>query len=362
MVKKDKLNLLKEISEVNGVSGFEIEATRFVKKFLNDCVDEFDYDNIGSLISLKKSGKKNAPKVLFTAHIDEVGFMISKIEENGYLKFEPVGGWWGHVALAQRYIVTTSSGKKFLGVTGSKPPHGMGNEERSKVLDIKNMFLDIGVTSKKEVLDLGINVGDIMTPDSKFATLANPRFLLGKAWDDRICVAATMEMLRDLKEEQLDCDLYVASTVQEEVGLRGAKTATYRVKPDIGIALDVTMSNDLPGSSGNDTKLGSGVALSVMDRSVIGHNGLRHFVEKICQDNKIPYTLDVLPVGGTDSGEIHKSFDGVINMTISIPCRYFHSHISVVDIEDYNNLVKVITLIVKKVNAKVLKELKESKK
>lgn len=362
MVKKDKLNLLKEISEVKGVSGFEVPATLYVKKYLKDCVSEFDYDNLGSLISVKKSKKKNAPKILFTAHIDEVGFIVSKIEENGYIKFEPIGGWWGHVALAQRYIITTADGKEYLGVTGSKPPHGMGMDERSKVLDIKHMFLDIGVKNKKEVLDLGINVGDVITPDSKFATLANPRFLLGKAWDDRICVAATMEMLKDLKNEELNCDLYVASTVQEEVGLRGAKTATYRVKPDIGIALDVTMSNDLPGSSGNDTKLGSGIALSIMDRSVIAHNGLRHFVEKICKENKIPYTLDVLPAGGTDSGEIHKSFDGIINMTISIPCRYFHSHISVIDLEDYNNLVKVITLISKKVDSKVLKELREFKK
>lgn len=362
MEKKEKLKLLKQISEVNGVSGFEVEATRFVKNYLSDCNLEFDYDNLGSLIALKKSKKKNAPKILFTAHIDEVGFMVSKIEESGYLKFEPVGGWWGHVALAQRYIITTSTGKEFLGVTGSKPPHGMGMDERSKVLELKNMFLDIGVKSKKEALDLGINVGDIITPDSKFATLANPRFLLGKAWDDRICVAATMEMLKDLSKEELSCDLYVASTVQEEVGLRGAKTVTYRVKPDIGIALDVTMSNDLPGTNGNDTKLGSGIALSIMDRSVIGHTGLKSYVEKICKDNKIPYTFDVLPAGGTDSGEIHKSFDGIINMTISIPCRYFHSHISVVDIEDYNNLVKVISLIVKNLDQKVLTKLKDSKK
>jgi len=150
--------------------------------------------------------------------------------------------------------------------------------------------------------------------------------------------------------------------VQEEVGLRGAKTTTHRVKPDIGIALDVTMSNDLPGSAGNDTKLGSGIALSIMDRSVIAHNGLRKLVEKICKENKIPYTLDVLPAGGTDSGEIHKSFDGIINMTISIPCRYFHSHISIIDLEDYNNLVKVITLISKAIDSKVLKDLREFKK
>jgi len=360
MTEKERLKLLKEISEVCGISGYEKEATRVVKKYVEDSVDEIDYDNLGSLIAHKKGDK--SVKCLFTAHIDEVGFLITEIEKNGFLRVQPVGGWWGHVLLSQRMTIVNSAGKKFIGVVGSKPPHGMGAEERKKVLEIKDIYIDLGVKDREEVKKLGIRIGDQVIPDTKFEVMNNKSYLLGKAWDDRICVASIIEMFNNVKNEKLKCDLYGAATVQEEVGLRGAKTTTYRVKPDIAIALDVTKSYDIPGTEDRDPKLGTGIAISIMDSSVIAHRGLVDHVESLCKKHNIPYTFDLMAAGGTDSGEMHKSFDGVINMTISLPCRYFHSHSSIVHLEDYKALVSLLTEFVKTLDKKVLENLRNSKK
>lgn len=361
MIEKERLKLLKEISEVPGISGYEKEATRVFKKHVENVVDEISYDNLGSIIATKKGD--DSVKCLFTAHIDEIGFLVTEILKSGFLKVQPVGGWWGHVLLSQRMTIINNAGKKFTGVVGSKPPHGMTMEERSKVLGVKDIYIDLGVKDKAAVEKLGIRVGDQVVPYSEFEVLNDKNYLLGKAWDDRICVAAIIEMLNNIKDSKLNCEVYGAGTVQEEVGLRGAKTTTYKVKPDIAIALDVTKSYDIPGSSdAREPKLGTGIALSIMDSSVIGHRGLINYVEDLCKKHKIAYTFDLMDAGGTDSGEMHKSYDGIINMTISLPCRYFHSHSSIVHLEDYKNLVKLLTEFVKSMSPKVLEELKESKK
>lgn len=361
MTEKERLKLLKEISEVPGISGYEKEATRVVKKYVENVVDKIDYDNLGSIIAYKKGD--SSVKCLFTAHVDEVGFLVTEIQKNGFLKVQSVGGWWGHVLLSQRMTVINSDGKKFIGVVGSKPPHGMSVEERSKVLAIKDIYIDIGVKDRDAVKALGIRVGDQVVPYTEFAVMNDKNYLLGKAWDDRICVAAIIEMFNSLKDTELKCDVYGAATVQEEVGLRGARTTTYKVKPDIAIALDVTKSYDIPGSSADrEPMLGTGIALSIMDSSVIAHRGLVDYVEKLCKKHKIAYTFDLMDAGGTDSGEMHKSYDGIINMTISLPCRYFHSHSSIVHLEDYKNLVKLLTELVKSLDKKALKSLKDSKK
>ena len=182
------------------------------------------------------------------------------------------------------------------------------------------------------------------------------------AIDDRYGCFLGVELLKALKDVELDVDLYVGVSVQEEVGLRGARTSTYKVKPDIAIAIDVSMSYDVPGSSKGESKLGKGVALSLMDSSVIAHRGLFKLLKDICKEKNIPFTHDSLVAGGTDSGEINKSFDGVINMTLSLPCRYFHSHNSVVNLKDYNACIDLLTEFVTRLDKDVLEELKNYKK
>lgn len=361
MTQEERLQLLKEVSEVRGISGHEKEVSRLIKRHLEGVADHFEYDNLGSTVAHLNKRDPKKPTVLLTAHMDEIGFLVSAIEESGFLRINPVGGWWGHVIPAHEFIIKTREGKEYFAVSGAQPPHGMPPERRKQVMEIKDMYLDLGVNNKKDVEAMGIRIGDTVTPHQHFRVLQNGTALLGKAWDDRVAVAVGIELMKRLKGRDLGVNFVFAGTVQEEVGLRGAGTAAYLVKPDIAFATDVTMSYDLPGSPNNETKLGSGVALSLMDASVIAHRGLVDFVEKIAKEKEIKHTFDMLTAGGTDSGAIHKQFDGIINMTISLPCRYFHSHVSIIDLRDYEATVDLLEAVLTSLTMDDLIALKASK-
>lgn len=356
----EREKLLKDISEVEGVSGFEKNATRLVKSYFEDSCDEIMYDNLGSIIG-KKVGNPDGIKVLVTGHVDEVGFMVKSIEENGYLRVHPLGGWWPHVILAQNVTIITRENKKIIGVFGAEPPHGMPAEMRNKVKSMTDLYVDLGVNNKKEVLDLGVQVGDPIIPLTHFRRMNNPKFLYGKAWDDRIAVAAIIEALHNVKDIKTPNIIFGAGTVQEEVGLRGAKTVASLVHPDVALAVDVTMSYDLPSIKDGEAKLGTGVALSMYDGSVIAHSGLFKYMEDLCKKHHISFTYDGLTAGGTDSGELHKAYDGVVNMTLSIPCRYFHSHSSIVHEDDYAATVKLLTEFFKDIDLEKLNAIKADK-
>lgn len=352
------LKMMEEFCQVDGPSGFEKEVSRVMKSYLEGYVDEISYDKLGSIIGLKK-GNGKGPKLMLAGHIDEVGFIISKIEDNGYLRIAPLGGWWGHVLLSQALTITNKEGKKFYGVIGSQAPHGMKPEVRNKVIDVADMFVDLGVNNKEEVLELGIEIGDYITPKSEFEVLNNPNYISAKAWDDRVGALIATEVVRNLKGVDHDCDVYAVGTVQEEVGLRGAKTAAYKIQPDVAIALDVTLADDYPGGK-NDSKMGVGVTLSLKDGSVIGAPGLVNYLRNLCKEIKLDFVYNILAAGGTDSGEIHKTCDGVITVTISIPSRYIHAHRSLIHRKDYCDTVTLITEFAKRLDSKLLSELESS--
>lgn len=357
---KKEFELLKKLSEVDGISGHEHNVAKLIRNEAEQYVDEVNYDNLGSLIMIKK-GEANEPTIMLAAHMDEVGFVVSKIEDRGYLRIHPIGGWWPHVVLAEMMTVETSDGKKYLGVTCAEPPHGMPREKRNTVLDIKDVYIDMGVKDKSEIEKLGIKIGDTVTPKMDFHVLNDGKTLLGKAWDDRIGAAVIIEVLKRLSSLKTKSTVAGVFSTQEEVGLRGAKTSSYQINPDIAFAIDVTMSYDSPTSPKNDTVLGNGVALSILDGSVIAHRGLFDFVEKIAKEHNVKYTYDLLTAGGTDSGEIHKQRSGVITMTLSLPCRYFHSHVSLIDYDDYQQAVELVYQVVKTIDKDVLNQLKMSK-
>jgi len=351
------LKMLEDISLVNGISGFEKRATRMMKSYIQDYVDEIQYDRLGSLVGIKK-GIGNL-KILLTGHIDEIGFIVKDIDENGFIKVQPVGGWMGQNLPSSLMCLTTREGKEIRGVFGSVPPHGKSVEERNKVVAPQDSFIDIGVLSKQEALDLGIRKGDPITPVSEFTIMGNEKCLMSKAWDDRIGVAVIIEVLRQLKKD-IYPTVYGAGTVQEEVGLRGAKTVGQMVKPDIAIAIDVTFSQDLPGEKG-DVKLGSGVAISVMDGSVIAHTGLLKTLEDICVRHEIPYQLDMIAAGGTDSGELSKVEAGVINLTLSIPSRYMHSHRTIIHQDDFEATVQLLKTFIEELDEQLFEEMIKDK-
>ncbi|WP_159722975.1 M42 family metallopeptidase [Enterococcus sp. CSURQ0835] len=352
------LDLLKRLSEADGISGNEREVSRIVKNFGADFSDAIFYDNLGSVI-LQANGAPAAPKIMLSSHLDEVGFMVRSITEEGYLNLLPVGGWWGHVMPAQELTVTTETGGKFVGVVGSRAPHGMSKTEKTKVMEPRELYLDLGVPSRSFVEALGIQVGDMITPNVRFRQLNDPNYLLGKAWDDRCCVGVGLEVLRNLKRSSHQATVYFAATVQEEVGIRGARTAVYTIKPDIAIALDVTTATDTPLDC-EGMNLGDGVTLSVLDSLTIGNSGLVQLMAEIVAELNLDVRYDFMTVGGTDACNIHKMLTGVVSMTISIPTRYMHSPRLLIHRKDYEQTIQLVTEFCRRVDWEQLNQLKST--
>ena len=355
---KVDLKMMREFTAADGISGCETEATRVMKKWIEPYADEITYDTLGSMIALQK-GIGEGPKIMLAGHIDEIGFVVRHIDDKGYLKIAAIGGWWGHVLLSQPVIITTREGKKITGIVGSPAPHTLAPEVRNKVKEIKDMFVDIGAKDKKEVELAGVKIGDMVTPKSDFTVMANPNYLMAKAWDDRVGALIVTEILMKLRNEPHQADLYAVATVQEEVGLRGAKTATYAVKPDLGIAVDVTIADDTQGGESR-IKMGVGVTLGVLDASHLGHRGLLHYLDALAKELKIDVQYESLLGGGTDSGEIHKAFDGIVNLTLSIPARYLHSHRAMIHRKDYCDTVTLLSEFCRRVDWKLIEALKQT--
>jgi len=346
--------LLKELTMLNGIPANEKQ----VRKYMEDKVSklgEISFDNLGSII-VKKEGIVDGPRIMVAGHMDEIGFILTEVTKEGYVKFIPAGGWWGHVVLSQQFVITTDTGKEIRCVAGSKPPHILEAEERKKVVDLSNMYLDLGVNNKEEALALGIKVGDMITPYIEYTPLNNPKFLLSKAFDNRIGIALAIEVLENLQNEKHPNVYYGVGTVQEEVGLRGAGTSAYKVTPDIGIALDVTIAHDYPGGT-FETKLGMGPCLMIYDSSMVGHVPLRKYTEKLADELGIPYQLSYLKAGGTDAGKIHMNHSGCPSIAVCLPCRYLHSHTSIIHEDDYENAVKLVTELVKRLDQKTIDEI-----
>jgi putative aminopeptidase FrvX len=358
MAKLDEtLQMLKELTDANGVPGNEREPREVMKKHIESLSDEVMYDNLGSLIAVKK-GNAEGPKIMVAGHLDEIGFMVTRIDDKGFLYFQTVGGWWEQVMLAQRVNVMTRNGN-IMGVIGSKPPHILPAEQRKKSVDKKDMFIDIGASSREEAMEWGVKPGDSVVPICEFTVMNNEKMLMAKAWDNRIGCAIAIEVLRKLKGEAHPNTVYGVGTVQEEVGLRGATTATNMIKPDIGFAVDVGIAGDTPGVSDKDaqSKMGKGPQIIMYDASMVGHKGLRDFVTDTADENNIPYQFDSIAGGGTDSGKIHLTANGVPALSITIATRYIHTHAAILHRDDFENAVNLIVEVIKKLDADKVKEI-----
>lgn len=349
------LSMLADFALTNGISGHEKEIANVYRTWVEDAADAISYDQLGSVVAYKK-GQPNGPKIMFAGHIDEIGFLVKSIDDRGFLRLHPVGGWWPHVLLSQPVVVTTRHGMDYVGVIGSKAPHGMPVAVRNKVMELKDLYVDMGVASKDEIELLGIQVGDAITPKADFHVLANPNYLMSKAWDNRIGAAVAAEVMRELKDVNTEAHIYSVGTVQEEVGLRGAKTSAQMIHPDIAVTIDTTIAKDTPGEE-KGCELGVGVTLEVMDASYISHKGLLYHLQDLCDELDINYQFELLSAGGTDSGEIHKVHDGVITLTVSIPTRYIHSHYGIIHRKDFVDTVKLLTEFSRRMNGEVYESL-----
>ena len=344
------LTFLKDLVEAHGAPGFEGAVAGVMEKHLKG-VGPFSRDRLGSFIVEKKGGP--GPRVMLAGHLDEVGFMVKSITKDGYVRFLPLGGWWGHVVLGQRLIIKTRKGD-VVGVVGSKPPHELQDEDRKKVLEIRQMFIDVGATSDWDVRKhLDIRPGDPIIPDSSFAVMANPNLLLAKAWDNRIGCAMVAETLLHLKGSAHPNTVLGVATVQEEVGLRGATTSAFKTNPDVAFALDVGIAHDTPGTDG-DEKLGGGPLVVVYDASSIPNRGLLDLVMDTAKKLKLALQFESVERGGTDAGRIHIHGQGVPSLSMGVPARYIHSHVSIIDSRDFDATVKLLVALVKRLDAKTV--------
>jgi endoglucanase len=345
---------LKDLVDAHGAPGFEGDVARVMRSHLKD-VGPITRDKLGSFIC-EKRGTSDSPRVMLAGHLDEVGFMVKSITKDGFVKFLPLGGWWGHVVLAQRLIIKTRKGD-VLGVVGSKPPHELRDEDRKKVLEVREMYIDVGATSDWDVRKrLDIRPGDAILPDSPFAVMANPNVYMAKAWDNRIGCAMAAETARALKGVAHPNTVFAVATVQEEVGLRGAQTSAFKVQPDVAFALDVGIAHDSPGTEG-DEKLGGGPLIVVYDATSIPNRGLLDLVMDTAKKAKITLQFESVERGGTDAGRIHMTGQGVPCISMGVPARYIHSHVSMIDRRDFDATVKLLVALVKRLDKKTVASL-----
>jgi len=349
------LLMLKELTEAPGVPGSEGPAREVMRKYITPYADDVSTDNLGSLIA--KKGNKG-PKVLIAGHLDEVGFMVTRITEEGFIKFQTLGGWWDQVMLAQRVTVHTRHGV-IEGVIGSKPPHILPAEVRKKVVEQKDMFIDIGASSKAEAMEFGVRPGDPIVPVSPFTIMKNPKLLMAKAWDNRIGCAIAIEVLKRLQDEEHSNTVFGVGTVQEEVGIRGALTSVNTIQPDIAFAVDVGISGDTPGITPDEasSKAGKGPQILLYDASMVPHTGLRDFVIEIAEQENINLQYEALAGGGTDAGRFHLHGKGVPSLVIGIPTRYIHSHAGILHRDDFEQAVELLVKVIKRLDEKTVQEI-----
>lgn len=335
------LNTLKELCLLNGVSGHESKVAEYIAQRIQGKCD-FKYDNMGNIIAFKKGKKTPKNKVLISAHMDEVGFVVNFINSDGTLKITSVGGIDARVVFGRQVVVGE---KHIVGVIGSKAVHNLTPQEKETAIKIENMYVDIGATSREEASML-VDLGEYVAFKSDFLEYGEG-MIKSKAIDDRAGCAVMLELI----DSELEYDTYFSFVTQEEIGLRGAKVASYSVNPDIAIVLESTTASDIPSVSGEKRvcEINKGAVISFMDRSTIYNKELYNIATSICKEQNIAYQTKTMVAGGNDSGAIHVSRGGVKTLAISVPCRYLHSPSCVISNKDLASVFDTTKALLTKV-------------
>ncbi len=333
--------LILKLSDLHGVGGFEDEVREFIRGEIEPYVDEVFTDAIGNLIAVKKGGGEF--KLMLDAHMDEVGFIVSKVEENGFLRFAPLGGWDPRVVLAHPVEIKTRDRRIVQGVIGAAPPHILPPEERKKAIPIEALFIDIGALSRSDVEKMGVRVGDPIVIHYPAREL-RPGVLMGKAFDDRAGCALIIEALREVADKKLPYDLYLDFTMGEELGIRGARTSSFIVQPDIALSLEATIGADMPGVPGHKrvTTLGEGPVITVADKTIVVPQKMVMALEDAARAAGVRYQYKLPVYGGTNAGAIHLSGKGAVAGVIAVPARYIHSPVSLIYVDDYDATLKLL--------------------
>lgn len=353
---KDRVvRLMEELTNAPAPSGFEGPVRDIMKRELRSAGAEVSTDGLGSVIGMLR-GSAGEPRIMLVAHMDELGLMVRYIMPDGFIKFQTLGGWLDQALVDQRWMIVTSKGL-VPAVSGIRTAHITSAEDRSRVFPRDEIFLDVGARSKEEAEALGIRPGDPVAPWSPFTILANDRYA-AKAWDDRVGCALLVETLRRLKERssRTPNTLYFVASVQEEVGLRGARTASQVIKPDVGISLEVGVAADYPGVRPEQAqeRLGAGPAIFLYDSSMLPNLKLRDFFLSVAAEKKIPLQTEVVSGYGQDASAIQLHGTGTPAINFTIPTRYLHAHTGVMERADFDRAVELLVEILARLDAKTV--------
>ncbi len=326
------IDLLRDLTQADAVPGHEAEVREIFRSRLSG-VGEIGSDRLGSIFCTKR-GAGDVPRILLDSHLDEVGFIVQSVTPAGLVKFLPLGGWWAHALLAQRVRILTRRGKVH-GVIGSRPPHVLKPSERDRVLDFSELFIDVGAGTREHAAEYGVLPGCPIVPYAPFLPMTSERLFSAKAFDNRVGVALVIETLERLGEHPNT--VIGAGSAQEEIGLRGARTVTEAVKPDLAIVLEGPYADDAPPGDrlAAQCRLGAGVHVRLYDPTMIPNPRLCELVLETAKSRGIAHQVAVWQAGGTNGGAIHQVGRGVPSIVLGVPVRYIHSHVSIVDIDDY---------------------------
>ncbi|TLN23465.1 M42 family metallopeptidase, partial [bacterium] len=339
-----------------GVPGYESPVREVVRNYFEPLGD-ISVDGIGSLIC-QKAGSAANPRVMVAGHMDEIGFMVKTITKDGFIKFLPLGGWFDQVLLGQRVIIKTRTGD-VVGVIGVKPPHMLTAAEKAKVVEKKDMYIDIGAVSLEEVTTAGVRAGDPIVPRADFLEMVNGKSYLSKAFDDRVGVALVISLLEALKTTPHANTVFGVASVQEEVGIRGANTSVELVNPDVAIVLEADIAGDVPGVTPEESsvKLGKGPSILLYDARMIPNLKLRDLVMDTAHELNIPLQTSTIEGGATDGGVIHLHKTGVPTIVLAVPARHIHSHSSILHRDDYDAAVNLLTALIPRLDSAIVANL-----
>jgi putative aminopeptidase FrvX len=341
--------LLQMFSDAHGMSGYEDDVAALLREQMAPLVDEVHTDKMGNVIGIR-SGE--GPKVMVAAHMDEIGLIVSHIDDEGFLRVVSVGGFFDQIILGQRVLIHGRDGKVLIGVVGARPIHLMDAEERKKMVKLKEMFVDCGATSAANAGELGVEIGSPITLDRQFTRLGND-FVTGKALDNRAGVVMMISALQRLKGRPVKATIQAVGTVQEEVGLKGARTSAFGLSPDVAIATDVTIPGDHPGVSKNECHVcsGKGPSITILDaggRGVIASRPVVKWLRESAERESIPHQLNVGDGGNTDATAINITKAGIPCSVISVPARYIHSPVEVLSLSDLDNGAALIAAAIER--------------
>lgn len=345
----EEIKFLEKLSNAFGPSGNEEDVAELLKGAMETYADETRVDKLGNILFFHH-GKKGFPRVMLSAHMDEIGFLITFIEETGFLRFDTLGGITNILMPGQRILLKGEKGY-LKGIIGTKPPHLMTPEEQTKIIPKEDLFIDIGADSFDHAKKKGVDVGTMGVFDVKFEDLGGG-YYRGKALDDRAGCTVLAQVFKAMKDSPYN--IVAVGSVQEELGIRGARTAAWQADPDYGLALEGTFVSDVPTTRPDrvSSRIKGGPVVTIMDRTAFTHPRVLRTLVNIAKEKSIPFQFKQVPLGGTDAGAIHLNKAGVPTGTVAVPCRYIHGPASILHVEDLKNSVRLVTEFVKAISAK----------